>query len=172
MVVVACGIGRPPAVWCFGAGGVWKTRLQRVDPDRVTMFHGPSPPMAPVTRKLWLKEEVPRWGISVLWVTHRIFRWDGSHWLLHGYLRDEASIYSGKLPAAMVIRPGSTAPRRSALGDVAASQDARSGPHRGFEPRYLGICHRRRDVRMRRVDARCASRRQHSPDCAPSPSCW
>ena len=29
----------------------------------------------------------------------------------------------GKLPAAMVIRPGSTAPRRSALDDLAVPQD-------------------------------------------------
>ena len=57
----------------------------------VTMFHGPTPPMAPTTGQLWLKEGVtPKW--SVPWVTQKIFRWDGTQWLLHGHLRDEASI--------------------------------------------------------------------------------
>jgi hypothetical protein len=87
MVVVTCGVG------CVLPNPTIKARVQPqiLDPDRVTMFHGPTPPMAPTTGHLWLKEGVtPKW--SVPWVTQKIFRWDGRQWLLHGHLRDEASI--------------------------------------------------------------------------------
>jgi len=103
MVVITCGVGCPPRSLVFRR---WRrvvvlpptptTQAGRVhpavlDPDRVTMFHGPTPPMAPTTGQLWLKEGVtPKW--SVPWVTQKIFRWDGTQWLLHGHLRDETSI--------------------------------------------------------------------------------
>ena len=99
MVVITCGVGCPPRSLVFRR---WRRvvvlpkptengRVQILDPDRVTMFRGPTPPMAPITDQLWLKEGVtPKW--SVPWVTQKIFRWDGTQWLLHGHLRDEASI--------------------------------------------------------------------------------
>jgi hypothetical protein len=96
MVVITCGVGCPPRSLVFRR---WRRvvvlpergRVQILDPDRVTMFRGPTPPMAPITDQLWLKEGVtPKW--SVPWVTQKIFRWDGTEWLLHGSLRDEAMI--------------------------------------------------------------------------------
>jgi len=105
MVVITCGVGCPPRSLVFRR---WRrvvvlpptptTQAGRVhpavlDPDRVTMFHGPTPPIAPITDQLWLKEGVtPKW--SVPWVTQKIFRWDGTEWLLHGSLRDEAMIHN------------------------------------------------------------------------------
>ena len=91
MVVITCGVGCPPRSLVFRR---WrrvvvlpptptiKARVQPqiLDPDQVTMFHGPTPPMAPTTGQLWLKEGVtPKW--SVPWVTQKIFRWDGTQWV-------------------------------------------------------------------------------------------
>jgi|SRR5215472_13354561 len=103
MVVITCGVGCPPRSLVFRR---WRRvevvpptpttqsgRVHRMvlDPDRVTMFHGPTLPIAPITGQLWLKEAgTPKW--SVPWVTQKIFRWDGTQWQLHGYLRDEAMI--------------------------------------------------------------------------------
>jgi hypothetical protein len=114
MVVITCGVGCPPRSLVFH-------RLRRVrvipptstipgrlraiiaahrrfhaallDPDRMAMFHGPTSPMAPIIGQLWLKEGVtPEWLKSVPSVTQKIFRWDGTQWLLHGHLTDDALI--------------------------------------------------------------------------------
>jgi hypothetical protein len=99
MVVITCGVGCPPRSLVFRR---WrrvvvlprpteKGRVQVLEPDRVTMFHGPTPPIAPTTGQLWLNDAVtPKW--SVPGVTQKIFRWDGTQWLLHGHLTDEAWI--------------------------------------------------------------------------------
>jgi hypothetical protein len=63
-----------------------------LDPERVAMFDGPNPPMAPIAGQLWLQvDTTPRQRISA-WASQKIFRWDGTQWLLHGNLRDEAII--------------------------------------------------------------------------------
>jgi hypothetical protein len=100
MVVITCGVGCPPRSLVFRrwrrvvvlpAKPTIKAPVQILDPNRMTMFHGPTAPMAPTTGQLWLKEgETPKW--SVPWVTQKIFCWDGTQWLLHGHLRDEAWI--------------------------------------------------------------------------------
>ena len=97
MVVITCGVGRPPRSLVFRRlrrvvpKPTGKGRVELLDPDRVTMFHGPTPPMAPTTGQLWLNETVtPK--LSVPGVTQKIFRWDGTQWLLHGHLSDEAWI--------------------------------------------------------------------------------
>jgi hypothetical protein len=99
MVVITCGVGCPPRSLVFRRlrrvlvlpKPTEKNRVQELDPHRVTMFHGSTPPMAPTTGQLWLNEAVtPKW--SVPGVTQKIFRWDGTQWLLHGHLSDEAWI--------------------------------------------------------------------------------
>jgi hypothetical protein len=97
MVVITCGVGCPPRSLVFRRlrrvvpKPTGKGPVQLLDPDRVTMFRGPTPPMAPTIGQLWLNEAVtPKW--SVPGVTQKIFRWDGTQWLLHGHLCDEAWI--------------------------------------------------------------------------------
>ena len=103
MVVITCGVGCPPRSLVFlrwrrvevvpPTPGTQSGRVRSVvlDPDRMAMFEGPNPPMAPITDQLWLKEAgPPKWSLPC--VTQKIFRWDGTQWQLHGYLRDEAVI--------------------------------------------------------------------------------
>jgi len=69
-----------------------RVRPASLDPDRMAMFDGPNPPTAPIAGQLWLQVDVtPRQRIYA-WAAQRIFRWDGTQWQLHGYLRDEAVI--------------------------------------------------------------------------------
>ena len=104
MVVITCRVGCPPRSLVF-------RRLRRVvvfpptattqggrvqpailDPDQMAMFNDPTPPMAPITGQLWLQVDVtPRQRISAF-AAQRIFRWEGTYWLLHGFLRDEPII--------------------------------------------------------------------------------
>jgi hypothetical protein len=58
----------------------------------MAMFDGPNRPMAPIAGQLWLQADVtPRQRISA-WPAQRIFRWDGTQWLVHGHLIDDATI--------------------------------------------------------------------------------
>src|SRR5215467_4750524 len=104
MVVITCGVGCPPRSLVFRrlrrvvvfpptattqAGRVQPATL---DPDQVAMFDDPIPPTAPITGQLWVQVDVtPRQRISAF-AAQRIFRWDGTHWLLYGLLRDEPII--------------------------------------------------------------------------------
>jgi hypothetical protein len=104
IVVITRGVGCPPRSLVFRrwrrvrvvpptptaqAGRVRPTLL---DPDRMAMFDGPNRPMAPIAGQLWLQADVtPRQRISA-WPAQRIFRWDGTQWLVHGHLIDDATI--------------------------------------------------------------------------------
>lgn len=99
MVVVACW-NRPSAL-PFGVSALEacgssptgdRDPLAITRPGSSSDVPRPEPAYGADHSRTLAQEEVPRWGISVPWVTQRIFRWEGSQWLLHGYLRDEVSI--------------------------------------------------------------------------------
>lgn len=104
IVVITRGVGRPPRSLAFRRwrrvevlsptpttpGG--RVPAASLDPDQMAMFDGPNPPPAPTVGQFWLQVDVtPRQKISA-WAAQRIFRWDGTRWVLYGHLRDEAMI--------------------------------------------------------------------------------